>query len=236
MVFCMKKLFYISLLYLTFFSTGLAQVSQFVFITGEQTVGAGVLSGAITIQSQNSAGVSEAVTETTDLSFQSTSPTGKFVAGSLKPASKTMSKNTAKRTFYYLDSTPGSYMLTVKTIGRSNKKTFTLTQGIIITGGSNINAEVKTTPVPSVATTVIPFAQTLPLVVKSSPIPRKVLEKIPAKKQNETASSTVEKKEEIKESSDLAAVIYTAPPKVSALESFLWLPRKIWSVVRSVFQ
>lgn len=205
------------------------EVGQFVFVTPEQTVEVNVISKAITIQSQDSAGVSESVTETTDLIFDTTSPTGKFVASSGKAASKTMSKNTARRTFYYVDSAPGTHTLTVKTTGRTSKKTFSLQQKIVVGSAVSVSAQVK----PVVASSTI--APEVTLVKPPTSIQVKKTEGIkptPPPKVEERATSTVE----VKEGAGLAAVIYTAPPKTSALESFLWLPRKIWSVVKSVFQ
>jgi len=240
-VFCMKKLFYISLLYLTIFSTGFAEVNQFVFITGEQVVGVGVISGAITIQSQNSAGVSKVVSETTDLSFQSTSATGKFVAVSGKPTSKTMSKNTAKRSFYYIDNVPGKYTLTVKSTGRTSKKSFSLIQEIVV-GNVVAPTEVKSIPTSSVVAPTVSSVPSTPVLVKPIIVPVKteipvkkkveVIKQLPVKNLPEITSSTAG----ITEGVGLAAVIYTAPPKTSTLESFLWLPRKIWSTVKSIFQ
>ncbi len=224
------KTFYI--LFITSFlfsSVALADVSQFVFITPEQTVDVDVISKAITVQSQSSTGLSEAVTETTDLLFQTTSMTGKFVAASGKPASKTMSKNTAKRSFYYIDSTAGTYTLTIKTSGRTSKKVFGLSQKIVVGnegGAAEVPTVVPVVQVPSKSNSVL---------VKTEAVVKKKVENIkplPVKNPVEVASSTIEKKE----ASGFASVIYTAPPKTSALESFLWLPKKTWSVIKSIFQ
>ena len=83
-------------------------VTQFVFTTEPQTVGLGVPSETITVQSQNSAGTSENITETTDIVFTSTSVTGQFLSTSGNPVTLTMSKNTANKNFLYQDSTSGS--------------------------------------------------------------------------------------------------------------------------------
>ena len=59
-----------------------ANVSQFVFTTDPQTVAIGTPSNTITVQLQNSSGLQENSTETVDLVFTSTSPTGQFLSAS----------------------------------------------------------------------------------------------------------------------------------------------------------
>jgi len=225
----MKKILTLFLFLFVFPSVAFGEVSQFVFVTPLQTVEVGVMSKALTIESRNIGGLPEAVTETTDLIFESSSHTGRFVASSGKTASKTMSKNTARRTFYYIDSTPGTYTLTIKTTGRTSKKTFSLQQKIVVRNAVSVSTEVKPVVVPS---TIVPEVT---LVKPPTNIQTKKTESVrpaPLPKVEERATSTVEVKEEM----GLAAVVYTAPPKTSALESFLWLPRKIWSVVKSIFR
>ncbi len=104
----------------------------------------------------------------------------------------------------------------VKTTGRTSRKSFNVSQKIVV-GNREVMAEVKSAPVVSA-----------PVVKKKV----EVIKPIPVKKSPERASSTLE----IKETVALAAVVYTAPPKTSALESFLWLPRKIWGAVSSIFK
>ncbi|MFA7216622.1 MAG: PKD domain-containing protein [Candidatus Paceibacterota bacterium] len=129
----MKKIIFISLLvFLSNFSILLAETSQFVFSTDPQTIKPGEISGTITVQSQNSSGISEPISETNDLIFTSTSGTGEFLNSSGNPVSTTMSKNTSNRTFYYRDSSEGSFTLTVKATGRDSQKSFTATQNITI--------------------------------------------------------------------------------------------------------
>lgn len=123
-LFFMKKFFIASLLLFALSSAATAEVSQFVLVTREQTVVPNVLSQVLTVQSQNNTGVSEAVLETTDLIFESTSLSGKFVGAGGKSVSKTMSKNTAHKNFYYIDPTIGTHTLTVTTIGRISKDLF----------------------------------------------------------------------------------------------------------------
>ena len=85
----MKKVFIIAVIYLLCVSHASAEVSQFVFTNESRTVAPGVLSESLTIQSQNSSGTQEAVVETTDLVFQSSSPTGEFLNSAGNPVTGT---------------------------------------------------------------------------------------------------------------------------------------------------
>ena len=83
----------------------------FSFATDAQTVAANTVSGAITVQA------SSAVTQTTCLLVSSNSSTGQFSSSATSwnaVSAVTMSKNSSNRTFYYKDSTEGSYTFTVK--------------------------------------------------------------------------------------------------------------------------
>lgn len=129
----MKKIFRILILILALsFTSVSAEVSQFVFTTDSQAIKPNETSSAITIQSQNNSGLSEPISETHDLEFTSTSPTGQFLNSSGNPVSTTMSRNTSNRTFYYKDSTEGIFIITVKATGRESQKSFTISQGITI--------------------------------------------------------------------------------------------------------
>lgn len=114
-------------------------VSQFVFITDSQSVLPNTISKDIKIQSQNSSLAEENVTETFDIVFQSSSPTGEFLNSSGNAVSKTMSKNTSNRTFYYRDSSLGEHTMTVVFTGRDSKQTFTATQKIKIENNTTQN-------------------------------------------------------------------------------------------------
>ena len=108
------------------------EVSSFSFITKPQTVLPSTLSKEIKIQSQNKNGVLESVSETFDLNFNSTSPTGLFLGSTGKPVSRTMAKGTGNRTFYYKDSSIGDFVITVIAIGRDSKESFKVSQNITI--------------------------------------------------------------------------------------------------------
>ncbi len=128
----MKKILAICIVYLTCSGLAYAEVSQFVFTNEARTVAPALISDSLTIQSQSTAGAQESIAETTDLVFQSSSPTGEFLNSSSNPVSTTMSKNTANRTFYYRDSTTGSHTLTVTATGRDTQKTFKANQVITV--------------------------------------------------------------------------------------------------------
>lgn len=227
----MKKLFIILFIFLSFSSVSSAEVSQFSFITPEQVVAPGSLSQALTLQSQSSGGVSEFVVETMDLSFRSTSPTGKFVGASGKQTSKTMSKNTAKRTFYYTDPTSGKHTLTVTVTGRTSKKSFSVSQTITI----GVLPVVAPNPV------VIPPVSNIPIkhiveVQKQSV--QKTLAKAKPKPINVTpiGTTTISTSSiSIASSSQLVAVVHESTPSPSALETMLWLPKKIWVFLTGLF-
>jgi len=130
--FYMKKIFITILCYFIFTGTLYAEVSQFVFTNEVRAIAPSVISESLTVQSQNSGGVQESVTETTDLVFQSSSGSGQFLNTSGNPVSTTMSKNTANRTFYYRDSTVGTHTLTVTATGRESGKVMRATQSITV--------------------------------------------------------------------------------------------------------
>lgn len=130
-----------------------ADISQFVFITPPQSVAVNTISDPLTVQSQNSAGISEAISETYDLLFTSTSATGQFLNSSGNAVSTTMSKNTANRTFYYRDPTAGTFTLAVTATGRTSKNIFTANQSIIVGSGFLSNANSTSTPDTSINNT-----------------------------------------------------------------------------------
>ncbi len=121
-------------------------VSKFVFTTDPQTIGVNTSSETITVQSQNSSGLAEDITETHDIVFTSTSLTGEFLSTSGNPVSTTMSKNTANKNFLYRDLTAGTYTITVVATGRTSLNTFSTTQQIIV---GTITNPVSTTTSPA---------------------------------------------------------------------------------------
>lgn len=107
-------------------------ITGLVFTTTEQVVKPGEISKSVTVQTQNSSGTSEEVSETNDVVFTSTSVTGEFLNSSGNAVSTTMSKNTSSRTFYYKDFALGTFDLTVSIKGRETSKVFSATQKITI--------------------------------------------------------------------------------------------------------
>ncbi len=130
-------LFFLAGIFL-FSNTVYAEVSQFVFVTEPQNIEVGKPSGTITVQSQNSGGTSENITETFDITFTSTSGTGQFFSTSLNPVSTTMSRNTANKNFLYQDSTGGTYTLEIKAVGRTSGASFSTNQQIVVGSGGGV--------------------------------------------------------------------------------------------------
>jgi len=116
-------------------------ISSLLFTTDSQSVVTNTLSQALTVQTENAAGTAEKVSETNDVTFTSTSVTGKFLNSSGGAVSTTMSTNTASRTFYYEDSTAGTYTITVTIKGRTSGKTFSATQTITVTGNNSSSSD-----------------------------------------------------------------------------------------------
>ena len=133
-VFFVFSLFFIA--NLSFAST--SNISGLVFLTNPQTIKSNEVSKSLTVQAQNSSGTVEQVDETNDTTFTSSSATGQFLNSSGNPVTTTMSKNTSSRTFYYKDSTEGTYTLTISIKGRDTGKTFSATQQIIISSSFSV--------------------------------------------------------------------------------------------------
>lgn len=167
--FYMKKIFITILCYFIFTGTVYAEVSQFVFTNELRTVAPLVISEALTVQAQNSAGIQESVTETTDLVFQSSSRSGQFLNASGNPVSTTMSKNTANRTFYYRDSNVGMHTLTVTATGRESGKVLRATQSITI--GTQANTQTTSTGNTASTTQTTTTSHNTSLSAHSSPSP-----------------------------------------------------------------
>ena len=126
----------VSFLVMAAVSAYAAGVSKIIFTTEPQSIKTGELSEAITIQTQDSDGNSTPTTETLDLEFVSTSPTGEFLNASGNTVTKTMNSGTANRTFYYRDSTEGTFTLTIMAVGRVSGEEFTASQDIAVSNSS----------------------------------------------------------------------------------------------------
>ncbi len=148
-----------------------ADVTRFSFITEPQTIGVNISSETITIQSQNSSGLSEDITETADIVFTSTSATGQFLSTSGNPVSTTMSRNTANKNFLYKDGTAGTYTITITATGRTSLSTFTASQQIVVGESSSQTSNSTSTEESEVATST---PAPTPVVINSahsSPVP-----------------------------------------------------------------
>lgn len=128
--FCSLFLLFLLLPRLTFADS--ANISGLFFVNQEQIILPNELSNEIKVQTQNISGTSESVSETNDVMFSSTSPTGEFLNSSGNVVTKTMSKNTSSRTFYYRDSALGTFDITVTITGRETGVTFTATQSVTV--------------------------------------------------------------------------------------------------------
>lgn len=118
-------------------------ITNLVFTTPLQTVTPATISEKITVQTQNSGGTSEKVSETNDVTFTSTSGTGQFLNEDGNAVSTTMNNGWDSRNFYYKDSTAGTYTLAVSIKGRTTGTTFSASQQIII-GNSQSNTATST--------------------------------------------------------------------------------------------
>ena len=133
--------FYLGLFTLFWAGFAFAATSQFVFTTDPQTILPGEISGDLTIQSQDASGSKANTTETIDLEFSSTSLVGEFLNSSGGPVSMVMAKNTANRTFYYRDSTSGTYTLAVKAVGRESGQSWRVIQQIVVGNTEEANQQ-----------------------------------------------------------------------------------------------
>ena len=116
-----------------------AEVSYIDFTNPVRSVISGEASKVITIELKNSSGVGEALGETGTLTLTSTSPTGRFVNNptEMKDLSLTINSNWKSRSFYYTDSTEGTFIITAIITGKISGKSFTNSQTIIVGQGDN---------------------------------------------------------------------------------------------------
>jgi hypothetical protein len=111
-----------------------ADVSFIAFTTEPQSINPNELSDPITIQTQDANGNSFQTSETIDLVFESSSPTGEFLGSTGKAAQKFIRRNTANKTFYYRDSAEGSFTLSISARGRDSLKEWSPSQPITVSG------------------------------------------------------------------------------------------------------
>jgi hypothetical protein len=107
-------------------------VSKVAFTTDARTVDPGILSEAITIQTQNSGDAEEKLDSTADVIFTSSSATGEFLGSTGKAVTKTMSSGSANKTFYYKDSAVGTHTISVQVNPRTGGSGWSATQKIYV--------------------------------------------------------------------------------------------------------
>ena len=130
----------LSLLIMYAASAYAAGVEKIVFTTDAQSIKPNELSGAITIQTQDSAGNLFQTPETLDIQFISTSPMGEFLGSTGNSATTYMSKNTANKTFYYRDSAEGTFTITINIRGRDTGIELDASQQITVSSGASQNS------------------------------------------------------------------------------------------------
>jgi PKD domain len=139
-----------------------ANITQVAFTTPARSVAVSAVSESLTVQTQNSAGTSEQLDETADITLSSSSATGDFSSSATTWApdtTLTMSKNSSNRTFYYKDTVDGTYTITATLLTRTTLRTWTTTQTIVVgtggSGGGNAESPIITTATSTTATSTI---------------------------------------------------------------------------------
>ena len=213
----MKKYIFLILVSTLSFQFVYAEINLFSFVTKPQTVLPSTLSKEITIQSQSTLGLSEAVTETFDLTFTSSGATGLFLGSTGKPASKTMSKGTANRTFYYKDSSLGNFVITVVATGRDTLRSFKVTQNITISTSTT-----KVLETPPVIKTNPPQTQN----IKPKTLQSVTISKTPVNTSQDLGTST---------DATSATIVFTAPAQKGFVSHIFAWPIRFFDFLRHLF-
>lgn len=144
-------------------------ITQITFTNTSRSVALSSVSESLTIQTQNSSGVSEQLDETADVTLSSSSATGEFSSSATTwnpDTTHTMSKNSSNRTFYYKDTVDGAYTITATLLTRTTLKTWSATQSIVVGSGGVVSAD--QTPIGSVATSTTATSTVSSLVSAST--------------------------------------------------------------------
>ncbi len=114
-------------------------ITNFMFTTPPHIVAPGSISKPITLQSVDASHSPVKVIETYDIVFTTSSHTGSFVSsvGKTMATSTSMRKNTSNRSVYYLDATPGNYLITARILSRTNNMPYVVTQRILVASTSS---------------------------------------------------------------------------------------------------
>ncbi len=129
----MKKFFIAVLFIITFALSANAAVSGLTFTTDPIVVVPGTISEGLTVSS------GEAVGEVSDLTLSSSSATGEFLNSSGAEFKPTWNSNWANRTFYYRDSTLGTFQITATLTTRAGQQSWTASQTITV--GDNVTVD-----------------------------------------------------------------------------------------------
>lgn len=122
-------------LFLSFANVSFAE-NTYTFSTEPQSIGVGEMSGKINVQSGSP------VTETTYLTFTSSSATGQFLNSSGNPlTSAYISNGDSNRAVYYKDTTSGDFVITAEILSKEKVHITSITQHIFVgtSGTGNAN-------------------------------------------------------------------------------------------------
>lgn len=142
----MKYLKFLFLIIFVFiFSSTAHAENSFIFSTEPQSIPLSQVSGKINVLAQSP------VTETTYLSFTSSSPTGQFLNSSGNPlTSAYISSGDSNRAVYYKDSTAGDFVISADVLSKDKTKITTISQHITVGqqssgGGQDVTSTTNTT-------------------------------------------------------------------------------------------
>jgi hypothetical protein len=157
-LFAIMAIFFISNLIVDNLVYGaVANITKIVFFTPERTIGSGLMSDIITIQTQNSGGIEEKIDESVNKLVMSVdSSTGQFFSNNTTAEATstfTMSKNTVNKNFYYKDTANGTFNITAKLTSGETGKSWTATQNITIRNSSIPDPIIPPTPTSTPTTT-----------------------------------------------------------------------------------
>ncbi len=150
-----------------------AAVSQIIFTTDLQTIKPSEISGTLSIQIQDASGVSTPATETMDIEFLSSSPSGEFLSpSSANPVTKTISTGTANKNFRYRDIAEGIFVINVNAKGRVSGASFSTTQNITISKGVSASSTAQNTASSTDNLTATSTDSASPIVSINATIPK----------------------------------------------------------------
>lgn len=128
-------------------------ITKVVVTTKAQQIAKNTASAVITLQTQNTNGEAEKVSETTDVGVTSSSSSGEFSSNATSwkaVGTLVMSTNSANRSVYYKDSAEGTHTLTFTVTGRTSGKKWVTTHIITVgipSSGQNNNTATSTSSV-----------------------------------------------------------------------------------------